>query len=683
LDTAVDSNVTYYYLLRSVDKFGNLSAESNEVTTSLSLPLPVTAFYSQVVDGDIRLEWTKSGDDGAGLNHVSSYKIFRSTTNSGDYSVIPIKTVLKGITSWTDNTVISNIDYYYVIYAVDKSGNRSSQSIGLNNVKVPLPSPVTSFSASVQDDTIVLNWTKSADDNDGINDVVAYNVYRSTVSGSYGQTPIKVLNNGVLTWTDTTVEIGIDYYYMIRAVDKYTNLSLASQEIIKNIPYIKPPTNIGSSVVQGGHISVSWIKSVDDGTGTGLVIQYYVYRTTVAGTFGINPVAVLQKGSTGYLDSEVKSNIDYYYMVRARDTKGGLSVDSSVTNKKIPVPEPPSDCFSYTYYAGDRNNVSINWTLSTDDSAGISHVKSYNVYRSTVSGSYTDSSVVLVKGVTYYIDIDSNIVVGVEYYYTVIAVDTSDNRSVRSNETKIKVVYREQVVDNTKQETVKLVTDIGLVEVEFSPQSTNKTDTLTIRQISSQVYPDKKVNLFNDAWDFKFAAQDTVLTKEVVMRLPYNRAKLVADNINEKLLRVCWYNPDKTKWEYVNTSAVLPGDNRVEAKVSHFSVFGIAAYKYTGKLLEDREVYVYPNPAKSVNTVNFKFKIYDVFGSINIKITVYNVAQQAVMFKEQSFGEDSAGLVKEIQWDITNIASGVYVFKLEGSSGEFTKTITKKLAIIK
>ena len=61
-------------------------------------------------------------------------------------------------------------------------------------------------------------------------------------------------------------------------------------------------------------------------------------------------------------------------------------------------------------------------------------------------------------------------------------------------------------------------------------------------------------------------------------------------------------------------------------------------------------------------------------------IDVYNVAGEKVarLTKENC----PAGLTSEIAWNIRDIASGVYVYRVQAESASGRKTVTKKLAVI-
>ncbi len=67
--------------------------------------------------------------------------------------------------------------------------------------------------------SITITWKRSADDGQGENDVVGYEILRSMASGSGYQKVASVLP-GEESYTDGTVEDNVAYYYVVRAVDE-------------------------------------------------------------------------------------------------------------------------------------------------------------------------------------------------------------------------------------------------------------------------------------------------------------------------------------------------------------------------------------------------------------------------------------------------------------------------------
>ncbi len=176
------------------------------------------------------------------------------------------------------------------------------------------------------------------------------------------------------------------------------------------------------------------------------------------------------------------------------------------------------------------------------------------------------------------------------------------------------------------------------------------------------------------AWEFKTGKPDTTFAKLVTIKVPYDPS-LLGTTPETRLRMYLWY-PSEKIWKIVNGSTVEPALRKVTVQVSHFSVYRAMAYLATGVLLEKDKVYTYPNPARG-DTVTFKTALGD---DAVLTIDVYNVAGERVARLTNS---GTAGNVVETVWDVRDVASGVYVYRVEAKGLAGGKAdVTKKLAIL-
>jgi len=92
------------------------------------------------------------------------------------------------------------------------------------------PSPPSDFLASVTDTAVVLSWTPSVP---GVNALSGYNVYRATYSGSAPSAATLLAGVPGATasrYSDSAVETGGNYCYVVRAVDDLSIESASSSE---------------------------------------------------------------------------------------------------------------------------------------------------------------------------------------------------------------------------------------------------------------------------------------------------------------------------------------------------------------------------------------------------------------------------------------------------------------------
>jgi subtilisin family serine protease len=175
----------------------------------------------------------------------------------------------------------------------------------------------------------------------------------------------------------------------------------------------------------GGSITITWVKSSDDGAGANNVTGYILYRGTTAGS--LQQIASLAPGTQSYVDSPVTDGQPYYYQLEV--DAGAISSTTSVVgpvysgNSSIP-PQVT------TLVAVDNPNDSggailLTWTgyVAPSDFA------SYKVYRSTSAfntvATMTAIATITNAGTQTYLD--STTTDGTDYYYAVTAVDTAGN----------------------------------------------------------------------------------------------------------------------------------------------------------------------------------------------------------------------------------------------------------------
>ncbi|NND84164.1 MAG: hypothetical protein HKN46_03350, partial [Acidimicrobiia bacterium] len=124
-DTAVSAGTTYHYVVTARDVSGNESGNSDEAsatplesdTTPPAVPTGVAATPAgQAID----LSWDANTTD----DDFNLFTVYRSAVSGSGYTALGTTWT----TGWTDDTIGTNTTYYYVVTAVDVSGNESAAS---------------------------------------------------------------------------------------------------------------------------------------------------------------------------------------------------------------------------------------------------------------------------------------------------------------------------------------------------------------------------------------------------------------------------------------------------------------------------------------------------------------------------------------------------------------------------
>jgi fibronectin type 3 domain-containing protein len=121
---------------------------------------------------------------------------------------------------------------FSVVFSPQTSGTVSANvSFASNASNTPTVQSVTGAGAPPPQHSVALTWTASTS-----NGVVGYNIYRGTVSGG----PYAEINTALDTSTndtDSTVQGGQTYYYVVTAVDSTGAESGYSNQTTAVIPY--------------------------------------------------------------------------------------------------------------------------------------------------------------------------------------------------------------------------------------------------------------------------------------------------------------------------------------------------------------------------------------------------------------------------------------------------------------
>ena len=127
-DSGLTNGVTYYYVVTAVDTSNNESPDSNQASATPDGTLPdstppgqPTGLGASAGDGQVGLSWNANGD-----SDLAGYDVYRGTSSGGPYTRLN-GTLLTG-TSYTDTGVTNGTAYFYVVTAVDLSGNNSTDS---------------------------------------------------------------------------------------------------------------------------------------------------------------------------------------------------------------------------------------------------------------------------------------------------------------------------------------------------------------------------------------------------------------------------------------------------------------------------------------------------------------------------------------------------------------------------
>ena len=254
---------------------------------------------------------------------------------------------------------------------------------------VPPPSAPTILTAVPGSNSVSLTWTAPSG-------ATGYNLLRGTTSGVYDT----ITKTASTSYTDTTVIGGTTYYYVVQA----TNVGGASPNSIETnaTPTIAPPGATTGLVAVGTNAAVRLNWNVTAGAAS-----YNVKRSTSSGT----ETFLTSVTTTNYEDIAVDNGTTYFYKVSAVNSAG----EGANSGEASAMPNFPPLAPTITSLTVGTNQVLLTWT-------GLTNATTYNVKRSTISGTETTIATTTAITTNY---LDTTAVKFTEYYYTVSALNAN------------------------------------------------------------------------------------------------------------------------------------------------------------------------------------------------------------------------------------------------------------------
>lgn len=395
-DTGLTNGTTYYYVVVAIVN-GVDSANSNELsatpTNSTGLTAPVLQSASpgnQQVD----LTWTA-------VSSAASYKVKRATVSGGSYT-----TIMQGLTgtTYSDTGVTNNTTYYYVVSAVSATGVESANSNQLSatpsaTAQIPV-APTNLIGVALSSTSIQLTWTDNSTDETG------FEVLRSPAGLGAYQVVSGTLPPNTTSWTNTGVQSGASYDYIVRAVrngvySANSNTANVTANSCTNLPATPQSLQAtGYSMVQ---INLTWVDASTNETG------FSIERKTGTGAYVV--VGTASANATAYQDTGLAAGTTYQYRIRAVNTCGYSAYSNGVSRTTPTQPQPPTNV---TVTALSWNSIRVSWTDGSVEEIGFRIRR-----REGTTGSWVTLPDVPANSTSF---VDTGLTPNTTYYYRVASV---------------------------------------------------------------------------------------------------------------------------------------------------------------------------------------------------------------------------------------------------------------------
>ncbi|MCL7488877.1 MAG: Ig-like domain-containing protein [Desulfobulbaceae bacterium] len=314
----------------AADPDGNISRPSNTVLVAYGIP-PVapTGLAAEVDNNNVSLSWNPNPEI-----DLAGYNIYRRTSET-DWRKINITPV--AASSYID-AGLKNGAYVYRVTAVnsaDIESSPSNESSAMIEQQLPAPPSNLVAAAVPEGGAINLCWNASIDQVDG------YPIYRSMVQGG----PYARVNDSPATdfcYRDFGLSNGIEYFYVVRAVDSFGNESIDSNEdsavprdtigpdkplillpTVSGRPYQSPASQVAVTgfAETGAAVDLirnqSWIDTVE-------TIRKPVQETFFLTDFNVYETVATRDGQSVYYSLTENTRYPYEYYTYRKDLATGL-----------------------------------------------------------------------------------------------------------------------------------------------------------------------------------------------------------------------------------------------------------------------------------------------------------------------------------------------------------------------
>ncbi len=347
------------------------------------------------------------------------------------------------------------------------------------------PATPTGLTAIAGVEKVDLSWTELTEAEKGI-DFDYYKIYRSSISPS----PLFAIDTTTSTaYSDTGLQINTSYYYAISAVDQpplvlESPLSDTVTAWVVSADTTPPAavTDLAANTGSGqGEIDLTWTAPGDDEwdnpiSGGQYNIQFssnYTVSWSTADAQIENLSYAVNPGDPQFRTLDQTNGlipgVTYYFRLWTADEVGnwsGLSNGATAWAQVI-ADAPPAAPTGLVAKAGNRR-VTLTWTPNTEPD-----MKSYWVYRSTTSGSYSVALDTVTHPIARYVD-DTGLTNEVIYYYVLKAVDQANNVSDASDEVSARPSLRPREPCGVKG---TLVDGGKRIKLQWKPVTRNEDGT--------------------------------------------------------------------------------------------------------------------------------------------------------------------------------------------------------------
>ncbi len=468
------------------------------------------------------------------------------------------------------------------------------------------------------------------------------------------------------------------------------------------------PRNVGdlaANPIAGRKIEVSWSPSI-----TPDIKEYRIYMGEDNVDFN-SPAAIVLPTVTSWTAQNLRSGGTYKFVVRAMH-KGGCEETNTNIVAATAFETPP--CLSASIkspkngqkVSGERLTVTAD--IRCDNSTSVKSVRFE--YRRAWENSWKKIPAANSEHpnpdlqAPYFVHWNVEDLANGEYLVRSVAIDAQGNEDDCPSYVTIVVdhadpdceerrddngkVEKIEKIENQKKNTV-IISDGKMscpAEVQIPAGCLSNDETKVTVKLNPDTPRSDRLKAAGSSIEIELHSGQSNLAGEATLTLPYvdedDDGIVDGKNIRAQDLAVFYYNPAHRKWDKMSGS-VNRKNKTVIARTSHFSLFALFdAQSAADATFTLGEAFAYPNPARGGRNPILHFetgvadevtmRIYDASGELKHTISMGN--SPTVVNDKYAY---------EAVWDVSNIASGVYVVTATAKKDGQTLRKNFKLAVVK
>jgi hypothetical protein len=371
-DTLISENYKpIWYRLQGITSFAELSQYSPIVIamgTDKNAPPPPIMKEPKDIGEKMQVIWEYPDIP----TDFKEFRIGKSSLINGPFVPIENITLPVSARTWTDNNFDALGENYYVVYAIDTSGNTSVSlpAYGFLKDSIPPSKPVRPSGSIDTNGVVRLHWKLGPE-----KDILGYRVYfANAIDHEFSILTPKPNQDTAFTDTITLNTLSKKIYYKIVAVDRNYNHSSVSEILTLVKPDILPPVEplFSNFKVSDNSVDLSFIPSSSKDVQT-----HEIYRAE-AGTSNWVKIFSWRKPEiiSTYSDKSVKGGTYYQYTILAIDSSGNKSKRSPTVDVRV-IPKVSREALSspQATFNAEKKSIDLSWKKP------VAPVKHYVIYR--------------------------------------------------------------------------------------------------------------------------------------------------------------------------------------------------------------------------------------------------------------------------------------------------------------